>query len=176
MDIDTFRQGMSVVNHYCFLNNAANGPFHDSVIEEIRKIADVQLYGDVNLPLDDLRNGFSVVKKPISQLIQCQEDELALTSTTAHGIALVLESINWSKGSKQGIIIDDLEFTTNSFAYQQIAKKFNVQLYVIKNHNGFLDLDDYEKLLQKKKGIKIIGISHVQFTNGFKINLKNFHD
>ena len=175
MDIETFRQGMSVVNDFVYLNHAANGPLHDEVIQLIHKIAEYQLFGDVNLLYDDLHNGFSVVKNPISKLINCTEDEIALTSQTAHGIALVLESLNWSKYSKKRIIIDDLEFTTNSFAYQQIQKKFGIKLHVIKNQNGSLDLDDYEKVL-KSKDIKLVGISHVQFTNGFKTNIKKLHE
>ena len=175
MNIETFREGMSVVKDYSYLNHAATAPLHESVLQELQKISEIQRLGSIHVPFDHLENGFTIVRKPIAQFLNCEEQEIALTTTAAHGIALVLESLDWSNPSKKGIIIDDLEFTTNSFAYQQIQKKFGIKLYVVGNKNGFLDLADFEQLLTSNE-IMLVGISHVQFTNGFKINLKKLHD
>ncbi len=174
MNIDTFRQGMSVVNNYCFLNHAANGPLHENVISELHTIADIQANGNVDVPFDHLDDGFATVRKPIAQLLNCQVDEVALTTTTAHGIGLVLESINWNSADEKGIIIDDLEFTSNSFAYQQIQKKFGVNLHIVRNKDGNLDLSDFETILENNP-VNLIGLSHVQFTNGFKTDLEKIY-
>jgi selenocysteine lyase/cysteine desulfurase len=175
MNIHTFREGMRVVDKYCYLNHASNGPLHELVVKELHNVANSQINGDVDVSWDIITEGFKEIRYPISKLIHSQENEIALTSTTSHGIALILESLDWSEPSKCGIIIDDLEFTSNSFAYQQIQKKFGVKLHVIKNKSGMLDLTDYEQILNEEQ-IKLVGVSHVQFTNGFKINIEKLHE
>lgn len=174
MDVASFRDGMKVTKEYCFLNHAANGPLHDDVVTQLHKIADAQIQGNINVDWDLIEDGYTSIRKPIAQLLQSKEEEIALTSSTAQGIGLILESLDWSNSKNKGIIIDDLEFTTNSFAYQQITKKFNVKLHVIKSDHGSLDLFKYQNILEKEQ-IHLVGVSHVQFANGFKTNLKELY-
>ena len=175
MDIASFREGMKVTKEFCFLNHAANGPLHDNVLEQLHKVADSQNQGNINVDWNQVQDGFHIVRQPIAKLIQCKEEEIALTSSAGNGIGLILESFDWSNPKKKGIIIDDMEFTTNSFAYQQIKKKFKVNLHVIKNDNGTLDLAKYQKLLEKED-ISLVGISHVQYANGYKTDIYSLHN
>ena len=73
MNIETFREGMGVVKKYCFLNHAANGPLHDNVISELHTIADLQSNGNVDIPYDQLENGFLTVRNPIAHLLGIRE-------------------------------------------------------------------------------------------------------
>lgn len=171
MDQETFRQGMKVIEKYTFLNHASNGPLHDIVRQELHRVVDSQINGNIEVDWDQIQDGFEVVRKPISNLINCHIGEVALISSTAYGIALILESIDWSISVKSGIVIDDLEFNSNSYPYQQLAKKYNKKLHVISSHDGELYLEDYEKILSSQD-IKLVGISHVQFVNGFRTNLR----
>jgi selenocysteine lyase/cysteine desulfurase len=118
---------------------------------------------------------FKTVRSEISQLINSSNKEIALSISTAHGISQILSSMDWSKKDDKGIIINDLEFTSNSFPYQQISKKFGIPLYVIKskkkNQIDIIDIDDIKEQIENSS-VNVIGISHVQFLNGFAIDLE----
>ena len=67
MDIETFREGMSVVDNYCYLNHAALGPIHNDVLSELQKLSNLQINGGVNLPYDHMDDGFKVAREPIAK-------------------------------------------------------------------------------------------------------------
>lgn len=94
-------------------------------------------------------------------------DEIAFPFNTAGGIGLVLSGLHWEEGDT--IIINDLEFPTNIYPYQVLAKKYNLNIKTISADNGRITPDMIAQVMDDS--VKLIAISYVQFGNGFRANL-----
>ncbi len=70
----------------------------------------------------------------------------------------------------QNIVTCDLEFTSNLFPWQALARRYGLQLKVVRNRDGRLEMDDFVTAIDAKT--KVVAISYVQYSNGFKIDLK----
>ena len=173
---ETFREEMPVTKDYCYFNHAAVGPLPKTTSNILKKIAEEQLAGDVLVDIEEILAGFPDTRKEIANLINANSEEIALTMATAHGIGLILTSLDWNKRRNSGIIINDMEYNSNSFPYQMVCRRNPaVWLHVLKSRssNGarFLDFADFEEIFETQR-ISLVAVSHVQFTNGFRIDLR----
>ncbi|MEM3755302.1 MAG: aminotransferase class V-fold PLP-dependent enzyme [Candidatus Bathyarchaeia archaeon] len=83
----------------------------------------------------------------------------------------MLTPLNGKKGDR--VIITDMEFPTNFYPWIRLRKK-GVKVSIIKHKlNGTIDLADIEKAIDEKT--VALAISHVQYGNGFKIDLKELN-
>jgi selenocysteine lyase/cysteine desulfurase len=169
-----FREEFEITKSVAYLNHAGVGPLPRATVQTWSHIVNSQIFGDMNIELNKILDGYYDVRLSIAQLIGCSVDEICLTMATSHGISLVLSSLDWTTGGKYGIIINDQEYTSNSFPYQQISKKYKLPLFVIsarkKGPIFYLDLEDFEKILENSP-IRLVAVSHVQFINGFRIDI-----
>ncbi|MHA1990155.1 MAG: aminotransferase class V-fold PLP-dependent enzyme [Candidatus Hodarchaeales archaeon] len=173
--LNDFRNEMPVTDSYIYFNHASIGPNPKSTTKIMEDLVSSKKNGVEGIDWDPIMTQFKTVRSEISQLINSSNKEIALSISTAHGISQILSSMDWSKKDDKGIIINDLEFTSNSFPYQQISKKFGIPLYVIKskkkNQIDIIDIDDIKEQIENSS-VNVIGISHVQFLNGFAIDLE----
>jgi len=102
----------------------------------------------------------------VSQLINCEPEEIIFTQSTTEGINYVASGLNWKKSD---IIIARgglHEHYANYFPWLNISKKYGVKLEETKiDNNGFFDLDKIDKIA-KNKNTKLITLSHVLYNNG----------
>jgi selenocysteine lyase/cysteine desulfurase len=86
-------------------------------------------------------------------------------------VNLIVNSIRWRKGDK--VIVTDMEFPTNFYPWIRLRKK-GIKVSIIRHKsNGIIDLSDIEKIIDEKT--IVLAISHVQYGNGFKIDLKELN-
>lgn len=107
-------------------------------------------------------------KQVIAKLIGGDATGVAFTRSTLQGLHTVVEGFPWKKGNN--IVINDMEFTTNSFVHQVIANKNDLNLHVVPNHHGTLRVDDFERLIDERT--RLVALSLVQFSNGFRAPIK----
>ena len=102
----------------------------------------------------------------VSQLINCEPEEIIFTQSTTEGINYVASGLNWKKSD---IIIARgglHEHYANYFPWLNISKKYGVKLEETKiDNNGFFDIDKIDKIA-KNKNTKLITLSHVLYNNG----------
>jgi cysteine desulfurase / selenocysteine lyase len=102
----------------------------------------------------------------VSQLINCEPEEIIFTQSTTEGINYVASGLDWKKSD---IIIARgglHEHYANYFPWLNISKKYGVKLEETKiDNNGFFDLDKIDKIA-KNKNTKLITLSHVLYNNG----------
>jgi selenocysteine lyase/cysteine desulfurase len=128
-------------------------------------------YGDMYFsPLSQMYDEMDNDSRKMGVLINAKypEDEIAFTYNTSYGLAAIAEAIDWNEGDS--IILNALEYTSNSYTYQALAKKNKLKLRVIDQINGQLSLEQYKEVLDQSS--RLVAISHVQFSNGFRTNLK----
>ena len=172
MDLENLRKEFPITEKAIFLNHAAVSPSPTPVIEECQKWhVHHKTYGDLFFPnLDMMLEGINEDRRTVGKFINARfpEEEIAFTYNTSYGLAAIAEGIKWGKGDQ--IIVNDLEYTSNSYTYQALAEKFDLELEVIPNINGILPMESFTQKIDE--ATRLIAISHVQFSNGFRIDLK----
>ena len=171
MDLENLRREFPITEKAIFLNHAAISPSPTPVIEECRKwLVHNKVYGDMYFPnLAEILEGIDADRIIVGKFINAQipEEEIAFTYNTSYGLAAIAEAIKWEKGDK--IVINDLEYTSNSYTYQALGKKFGLIIEVIPNVRGVLPLESFIHKIDQ--ATRLVAISHVQFSNGFRIDL-----
>lgn len=176
MDFTSFREEMPVTGNVTYLNHASVGPIPTSTYKAWTKLADeMHQWGGVKTDMDPIVAGFPETRQAIAQLINGSPEEIALAMSTSQGISTILSGLDWSE-DKRGLLINSLEYNSNSFAYQQISKRHDAPLLVIP-HKTTLDgtqilpTELFGQYLEEHE-VRVVGVSHVQFTNGFRSDLK----
>ncbi|WP_455463604.1 aminotransferase class V-fold PLP-dependent enzyme [Candidatus Hodarchaeum mangrovi] len=171
MNITQLRENFPVVEKAIYLNHAAIGPSPLPVQDLTQKwMVHHKTYGELYFrPLNQMYEEINKDRRTVGTFINAQfpEEEIAFTYNTSYGLAAIAEGIDWRKGQDK-IILNDLEYTSNSYTYQVLAQKFDLGTSIIRNKNGILELDDFNL----DQDTRLVAISHVQFGNGFRINLE----
>ncbi|UCE13362.1 MAG: aminotransferase class V-fold PLP-dependent enzyme [Candidatus Heimdallarchaeota archaeon] len=171
MDLERLRDLFPITEKAIFLNHAAISPSPTPVIEECQKwLVHHKKYGDMFFPnLDEILEGINEDRKIVGNFINAEfpEEEISFTYNTSYGLAAIAEGINWKNGDK--IVLNDLEYTSNSYTYQALASKFGLELEVIPNIDGALPMESFSQTIDHST--RLVAISHVQFSNGFRIDL-----
>jgi cysteine desulfurase/selenocysteine lyase len=171
LDIKNLRKLFPVTEEAIFLNHAAISPSPTPVIEECNKwLIHHKTYGDMYFPnLEKILEGIDEDRRIVGKFINAKfpKEEIAFTYNTSYGLSAIAEAIRWVKGDK--IVINDLEYTSNSYTYQVLAEKFGLNLEVIPNMNGTLPIEVFSQKIDDST--RLVAISHVQFSNGFRIDL-----
>jgi len=167
MNIDELRAQFPVTKHYTYLNHAAVAPLPQSVINAVNEVT--QEKGDSGgLHWMDWEEEAEETRNAIAGLINATPEEIAFVPNTSEGLSIIANGLKWNKNDN--IVTNDLEFPSVAFPWQIQAKKHGLELRIVRNRNEALFLEDFEDKIDRNT--KVVAISHVQFSNGFKIDLK----
>ncbi len=171
LDLKNLRKAFPITEKAIFLNHAAISPSPTPVIEECDKwLVHHKTYGDMYYPpLAKILEGIDEDRRIVGKFINAKfpEEEIAFTYNTSYGLAAIAEAIKWEQGDQ--IVINDLEYTSNSYTYQVLTEKFGLNLEVIPNVNGVLPMESFSQTIDQST--RLVAISHVQFSNGFRTDL-----
>ncbi len=154
------------VSHTCYLNAASLGLVPDVSIKALecfirQRSLGSMLWLEWYSAVDDIR-------RLVSKLIGSKPEEIAFVQNTSMGLNLIANSIRWGKG--ENIVTTDLEFPTNLFPWQVIAKKYGLEIRYVRNIDGALRREDFERAVDEKT--RVIAVSWVEFGNGFVNDLE----
>ena len=166
LDIDRIRSEFPVTERYAYFDHAAVGPLPTRAIEASKRVVEEKSEGDLHW--GSWEDAAEATRKSIASLVKAKGEEIALVHNTSEGLAIVGNGLSYAKG--QNIVTCDLEFTSNLFPWQALARRYGLQLKVVRNRDGRLEMDDFVTAIDAKT--KVVAISYVQYSNGFKIDLK----
>ncbi len=107
-------------------------------------------------------------RETLTRLVNADPDEIALIRSTTEGINAVASGIDWKEG--ENIVTDDLEHPANVLPWYHQAKKHKLEVRIVENKDGFLSTEAFQEKIDERT--RIIAVSHVQFVNGFRLDLK----
>lgn len=149
-----------------YLNNASISPMSTPVIDAVTAfLNDVRDNGRNNYP-NWCRIADTEFKDRIAKMIGADRSEIAYIKNTTEGIVTVANGLDWRDGDN--VIIADIEYPSNVYCWMNLRKR-NVELRWVKNNNGRILVDDLAKAIDKKT--RLISLSAVQFSNGFRQDL-----
>lgn len=106
-------------------------------------------------------------RKSIARLVGSREEEIALTTSTSEGLAIVANGLSYEKD--QNLVTCDMEFASNLFPWQALTKRHGIELKVVRNHEASLKMEDFSDAIDAKT--KLVAVSYVQYYNGFRTDL-----
>ncbi|NIP31882.1 MAG: aminotransferase class V-fold PLP-dependent enzyme [Candidatus Dadabacteria bacterium] len=160
------RNQFPITDKYCYLDHAGVGPVslrvRDNILNFLNDSCELAGFG-----YDKWMEQVDAVRKTCAKLIAASEDEIAFVKSTSHGISLVASGLEWKKGDN--ILIYKKEFPSNIYPWLNLEKK-GVETKFISGTNGEINLSEIENL--SDSNTRLISISSVQYTNGFRSDLK----
>ena len=138
MKPEEIAEKMSVDPNIIYLNHAAFSPLPKRTTSLFHSlINDKAQYGTLGEHFQDQiwkEEYLPCIKENTSKMIGGHPEGLGFIRSTLQGIHQVVEGLPWKNG--ENIVITDMEFNTNSFVHQVVAKKNNLDLRVVENKNG----------------------------------------
>jgi selenocysteine lyase/cysteine desulfurase len=164
--LDKYRKHFKVTEKFIYFNHAAVSPLNTYALNYANKfLEDAVVNGSINYK-NWLKN-VDTAKDIAADLIKASSDEIAIIKNTTSGILLVANGLRLKPGDN--IIIPEKEFPANVYPWLNLKKK-GIEVRFAKWTDGRVLIDDLLKLIDKRT--RLLSISHVQFTNGFKIDLE----
>ena len=158
--IEEVRRNFPIVKNKVFLNHAAHSPLPKPVFEAMMnylKLASEEW---------DFETDLEEAKRLFAKLINAKPEEIAYTPNTSTSLNIVANMLKYGKDSN--IVTTDLEFP--SVVYPWLRKKMGVKVRYTKNVDGRILDEDFERMVDDKTAA--IVVSHVEYANGFRNNLK----
>ena len=164
--VDKYRREFPIVEKYVYLDHAGVAPASRRVQASVEAfLRDALDGGAFHYPSWAKR--VHEVRTSCARLIHAEADEIAFVKNTSHGLSLVAEGIDWKAG--ENILFYEREFPSNIYPWQNLKRK-GVEARPVPFRNGRVQIEDIERLMDSRT--RMVSVSSVQFTNGFRIDLK----
>jgi selenocysteine lyase/cysteine desulfurase len=161
IDIEKVREIFPITQNKVFLNHASQSPLPKPVAEVMQRyIYESSNFGDFSLEWHDGGKPF------FAELIGASKEEIALVENTSMGLNMVANMLEYP--CEANVVTTDLEYP--SVVYPYLKKKWSLKVRYVKNVNGKLLLEDFEKAVDDQT--VVVAVSHVEYVNGFRNDLK----
>jgi len=170
IDIVKLRQEFPVSKKLIYFNHAAVGPLplcsagkvegflKDNVTNGCLNYKEWMVYQDK-------------VRGLAARLVGADKSEIAFVKNTSTGISMVAEGLDWRQGDN--VIIPDTEFPANVYPWLNLKRK-GVEVRMVKTDAGRFYPEAFEALIDERT--RLISVSWVEFSTGFKNDLKALGD
>jgi len=171
MNWENLREEFPVTKNYIYMNTGWCGPRSLQVQKSIDDLFEIEREKGVANPelikiRENIRNS---TRTKLAELLNADEDEIALTDNTSNGINIVAASIDWKKGDE--IIISDEEHPAGIVPWFYLRDIRGIKVKVVKIGNDEVDfLKGLKESLSDKT--KLICLSHVSCMTGFRLPVK----
>ncbi len=156
---DEIRKQFPVTEKLAYLNSAAAGPVSRKSFEAASGYYEKMMSdGDVhwNRWLADRE----AIRKKIAAFINAEPDEIAFTTNTSSGMNVIVDALE----DRGEVISSELEFPVTTLPWMHRR----IPVHLLPATDGEARIEDIAGAMTHNTGI--IALSHVQFSNGFRID------
>src|SRR5204862_2412674 len=150
-----------------YLNNASIGP----IPERTRRVLDeftAKRTAPHLLPDRELQAGLQAAREAIARLLNAEPAEIALATNTSHGLNLAARALPLQPGDV--VLVSDREFPANVYPWMLLKKQgVDVELAPC-GAEGWPDEDYLVERLHDPR-VRVLAVSFVQFSNGYRADL-----
>ncbi len=158
---DGIRNQFPVTERFAYLNSAAAGPVSRASFAAASGYYEKMMSdGDVhwNRWLADRE----AIRKKIAQFVNAEPEEIAFTTNTSSGMNVIVDALE----DRGEVISSELEFPVTTLPWMHRR----IPVHRIPSVEGEVRIEDLAGAMTHDTGI--IALSHVQFSNGFRIDLE----
>src|SRR5262249_38170316 len=149
-----------------YLNHAAVSPPPTTTIQAVEsQLKDVHENGSINF-----HNSLAVKERArelLARLLCGRSEQIAFVRNTSDALSTVANGMTWKTGDN--IVTFSREFPSNIYPWLRIRDAFGVEVRMCEEHNGRIDLAEFESLIDDHT--RIVAVSHVQYASGFRTDL-----
>jgi cysteine desulfurase/selenocysteine lyase len=161
-----YRREFPVTGQYIYLDHAGIAPLSLRVRTAIETfLAESVAGGAVHYPRWAQQT--ADIRSACAKLVNALPDEIAFVKNTSHGLSIVAQGLDWRPGDN--VLVYEKEFPSNLFPWLNLKTK-GVDIRVIPSRDGRVLLEDIARLIDSRT--RLLAISSVQFSNGFRIDLE----
>lgn len=170
MDIAAAREQFPGVSDKTFLDAACVSLAPRVATEAIQSFLDSTLYRpersstEHHIVMDQQR---AAARPQVARLINAEPDEIALVESTTHGLTTAAMALPLHRGDR--VVVADLEFPQVAVPWCQQQQQIGIEIDVVPNRNGVIRVEDVAERITP--ATKVVAISSVQWTNGFRCDL-----
>lgn len=169
MDPIEARSLIPLTGHYIHMNHAGVSPMTQRSAAAIENVIEAAL----NRPY---RAGAALeaadrVRSLVARLINCSPDGVALTRSTAHGICLIAQGLDWKRGDN--VVGAQWEYPANVYPWMALADR-GVEFRQAKPIGGRILPEAVFSLVDSRT--RVVALSHVEFWNGFRVDVDAIGD
>lgn len=158
---EEIRKQFPVTEKTAYLNTAAAGPLARATMDAATGYYR-QMTEDADQHWDEWLARREVVRKQIAKFINAEPDEIGLTTNTSSGMNVIVDALE----DAGEVISNDLEFPVSTITWMH--RRIPVQM--VSAVDGEVRIEDVSRAMTAKTAV--ISLSHVQFANGFRIDLE----
>ena len=158
---DEIRNQFPVTQHSAYLNTAAAGPLAGSTQQAATQYYQLMM-ADGDIHWDDWLAQREQVRKKVAAFINAEPDEIGLTTNTSSGMNVIVDALE----RRGEVISNELEFPVSTLPWMNRR----IPVHFVKAVAGKIRLDDIQRMMDQRSGV--IWLSHVQFSNGFRMDLE----
>jgi cysteine desulfurase/selenocysteine lyase len=157
---DDIRKQFPVTDNFTYLNTAAAGPLARSTRNAATEYYDLMM-ADGDVHWDEWLARREEVRKKVAAFINAEPDEIGLTTNTSSGMNVIVDALE----TRGEVISCDLEFPVSTLPWMNRR----TPVHLVKSVDGTIAINHLRRAMNAQTGV--ISISHVQFSNGFRIDL-----
>jgi selenocysteine lyase/cysteine desulfurase len=171
MDVREARSLFPALKGKIFLDSAVVSLLPAPASRAVQELLDltVEMQGanasSLHVELDERRRA---AVPTVARLINASPEEIALVESTSHGLSVAAASLPLRRGDE--VLIPDTEFLQVAIPWAKLADEKGVRLKFVKNREGAFHPRDFEAAMSRRT--KVIALSSVQWSSGFKADLK----
>ena len=151
-----------------YLNNASIGPIPERTRRALDEFTAKRTAPHL-LPDRELFAGLAAARLGIAQLINCEPSEIALATNTGYGLSLAARALPLKQGDI--VLLSDKEFPANVYPWLMLRDQGVTVEMVRCTAQGWPDEEHLLERLQDPR-VRVLAVSFVQFSNGYRADLK----
>ena len=169
MDPLEARHLFPLAERYIHMNHAGVSPMSLRAGAAIEQVVDASM----NRPYPDhwAQDEADRVRELAARLINAPPDSIALTRSTAHGISLLAQGLNWNAG--ENVVGATGEYPANVYPWMALRQR-GVEFRQAKPIDGRITADGVFSLVDART--RVVALSHVEFWNGFRVDVEAIGD
>jgi selenocysteine lyase/cysteine desulfurase len=165
MSLSSYRKYFPVTETDIYLNHAAVSPYSTKVVEAIQDLLQRRSSDQIEVYPVVVEEKVKL-KKNLADLIDGEEDNIAIIGNTSEGFNWLVQGLEWKRGDR--VLLVENEFPSNIYPFLNL-EQHGVIIDFVPTREGFIYLDDIEKMIRPET--KLLSISFVEFLNGFRNQL-----
>ncbi|MHA2504204.1 MAG: aminotransferase class V-fold PLP-dependent enzyme, partial [Candidatus Kariarchaeaceae archaeon] len=178
--INNLKDEMMVDPEITYVNHASIGPLpratHDIVTRGFSTQARI---GERKIDYGEIDELWESITTNTARMLHGNPSGVAITNNTAMGFHIVADGLfsHFSQGSSlkgSNVVIPEIEFVTNSYVWQQLAQRFNIEFRTVPTIDGRLPPEAFEPYIDDRT--LLVSLSFVQFSNGFRADLRGISE
>jgi selenocysteine lyase/cysteine desulfurase len=158
---DQIRKQFPVTEKLAYLNSAAAGPVSRASFAAASGYYE-KMMRDGDMHWNRWLADREAIRKKIGAFINAAPDEIAFTTNTSSGMNVIVDALE----GRGEVISSALEFPVTTLPWMHRR----IPVHLLPANEGEVRIDDVRNAMTHDTGI--IALSHVQFSNGFRIDLE----